>query len=75
MSIESSNDPQSFNKFEHDGWEVVSRGYVQHFSKLTSQSTVAVLDAADVKSGDQILDVCTGPGILAAAAIARGAVA
>ena len=38
MSIESSNDPQGFVSFEHNGWEVVSRGYEQHFAGLTSQS-------------------------------------
>jgi SAM-dependent methyltransferase len=73
MSIESSNDPHGFNNFEHDGWEAVSRGYDQHFAKLTSQSVAAVLDAAEVRSGKQVLDVCSGPGMLTAAAIARGA--
>jgi ubiquinone/menaquinone biosynthesis C-methylase UbiE len=73
MSIESSNDPQGFVSFEHSGWEAVSRGYEQHFTGLTSQSVAAVLDAAEVKSGKQVLDVCCGPGIITAAATARGA--
>lgn len=73
MGIESSNDPQGFVSFEHSGWEAVSRGYEQHFAGLTSQSVAAVLDAAEVKSGKQVLDVCCGPGVIAAAATARGA--
>jgi ubiquinone/menaquinone biosynthesis C-methylase UbiE len=73
MSIESSNDPQGFDSFEHNGWEAVSRGYEQHFAELTSQSVNAALDAAAVESDKKILDVCCGPGMIAAAAIARGA--
>ncbi|GMT41331.1 MAG: hypothetical protein IEMM0001_2066 [bacterium] len=73
MSIESSNEPQDFTKFEHDGWEAISRGYEQHFSGLTTQSVTAVLDAAAVKSDSRVLDVCCGPGMLTAAALARGA--
>ena len=73
MSIESSNDPREFVDFEHNGWEAVSRGYEQHFAGLTSQSVDAVLDAAEVGSGKRVLDVCCGPGMIAAAAAARGA--
>ncbi len=73
MSIESSNDPRGFSDFEHNAWEIVSRGYEEHFARLTSQSVNAVLDAAEVTSGKQILDVCCGPGMITAAAIARGA--
>ena len=73
MSIESSNDPQGFSKFEHSGWETVSRGYEEHLAGITSQSVNAVLDAAGVTNGMQVLDVCCGPGMLAAAAIARSA--
>jgi len=73
MSIDSSNDPQSFADFEHHGWETVSQGYEEHFARLTSQSVNAVLDAAEVTSGKQMLDVCCGPGMIAAAAMERGA--
>jgi ubiquinone/menaquinone biosynthesis C-methylase UbiE len=31
------------------------------------------LDAAEVRSGKQVLDVCCGPGMIASAAAARGA--
>ena len=73
MSIESSNDPQGFSSFEHDAWEAVSRGYEEHFARLTNQSVEAILDAAEVRSGNQVLDVCCGPGMITATAIARGA--
>jgi ubiquinone/menaquinone biosynthesis C-methylase UbiE len=73
MSIESSNDPQGFADFEHHAWETVSRGYEEHFARLTTQSVNAILDAAEVSSSKQVLDVCCGPGMITAAAIARGA--
>jgi len=73
MNIDSSSDPQGFSKFEHDAWKEISRGYEQHFARLTSQSVDAVLDAAEVGSGKGILDVCCGPGMITAAALSRGA--
>ena len=73
MNIESSNDPQSFGNFELDGWETVSQGYEEHFTKLTRQSVAAILDAAGVSTDMLVLDVCCGPGMIATAAAARGA--
>jgi len=73
MSIEKSDDPQSFGNFEHDGWETVSKGYDQHFANLTSQSVGALLESAKVSRGNKVLDVCCGPGMITEAAIARGA--
>ena len=73
MAIESSRDPNAFRNFEHDGWEAVSNGYLRHFARLTAQSVPATLDAARVAEGMRLLDVCTGPGIVAGAALERGA--
>jgi 2-polyprenyl-3-methyl-5-hydroxy-6-metoxy-1,4-benzoquinol methylase len=73
MTIESSNKPKAFQEFEHQGWEVVSAGYEHHFTRLTSQAVSATLDAAKIEKGMRVLDVCTGPGMLAAAAVERGA--
>lgn len=73
MTIELSNEPQAFQQFEHRGWETISDGYEQHFARLTDQAVPATLDAAAVREGMRVLDVCTGPGMLAAAAVARGA--
>lgn len=73
MAIESSDKPQAFQEFEHRGWEAVSGGYEQHFTRLTSQTVPATLEAAGVGPGTKVLDVCTGPGMLAAAAARLGA--
>lgn len=73
MKIESSKEPREFTKFEHQGWETISRGYEQHFGPLTSQSTSALLDLAEVGTGVSVLDVCCGPGMISAAAVERGA--
>ena len=71
--IESSRDPKAFNEFEHKGWQFASAGYERHFAQLTSQAVPAVLDAACVMRGTRLLDVCTGPAMLAGAALQRGA--
>jgi SAM-dependent methyltransferase len=73
MAIESSRNPGAFREFEHDGWETVSVGYERHFARLTIRTVPAILDAAHVAEGVRVLDVCTGPGMLAGAAVKRGA--
>ena len=40
---------------------------------LTAQSSEAMLEAAGVTAGCKLLDVCSGPGVLARAATERGA--
>jgi SAM-dependent methyltransferase len=67
------NDPRAFRDFEHAGWKEAAGGYHDHFATLTSQSLPALLDAAGVRAGARVLDVCTGPGYGAAAAAERGA--
>ncbi len=73
MAIQSSDDPEAFNDFEHQGWETISAGYERHFARLTRQTVPSTLDAAGVARGTRTLDVCTGPGMLAEAALERGA--
>jgi len=75
MTIQVSNEPDDFFSFEHDGWEAVCAGYEQYFLALTRQSVTPLLDAARVTAGSNLLDVSTGPGLIAAAAAARGACA
>ena len=41
--------------------------------RLTAQTVPATLSAARVSKGTRLLDVCTGPGVLAGAALERGA--
>jgi ubiquinone/menaquinone biosynthesis C-methylase UbiE len=66
---------ESFRDFEHRGWanpEVCAR-YDDYFSRLTTQSIGALLDAVRIGSSDSVLDVATGPGYAAGAAATRSA--
>lgn len=74
MEIETSNDPVAFSDFEISGWNEISSAYELLFGPLTNQSTSAVMEAAGVRSGTRLLDVCTGPGMLAHEAVKIGAI-
>jgi ubiquinone/menaquinone biosynthesis C-methylase UbiE len=65
----------SFGEFERAGWENadVVAGYDALLSGVTAQSVDALLDAADVRAGMQVLDVATGAGYVAGVAAQRGA--
>ncbi|MDP8983821.1 MAG: class I SAM-dependent methyltransferase [Pseudomonadota bacterium] len=66
---------QSFSEFERAGWEdptIVAR-YDEHLSVVTTQSIDALLDDAGVRVGSRLLDVATGAGYVAGAALQRGA--
>lgn len=73
MPIERSKEPDAFRAFEHQGWELNGAGYDRLFSAVTGQTVAPTLDAAGVESGMRVLDVCAGPGMLARAAVERGA--
>lgn len=64
-----------FKNFERAGWENVVAEYASGFGDLTMQSIDALLDAVAAGPGVRLLDVASGPGYVAAAAAARGAVA
>ncbi len=67
----------SFHEFEQAGWERAAEFYGDAFGALTAQTAEAMLDAAGVTRGTRgtrLLDVATGPGFIAGAAAARGAV-
>jgi SAM-dependent methyltransferase len=66
---------ESFRDFEHTGWADpgVCTSYDENFSSLTTQSIGALLDAARVSAGTRVLDVATGAGYTAGAALERGA--
>lgn len=74
MTIEHSNEPEAFTAFERKGWSAGIGGYERTFARLTGQSVASMLDAAHVTRGSRVLDVCTGHGVLAAAAAERGAI-
>lgn len=73
MAIQRSRDPKAFTDFEQEGWATVGGAYDQHFGRLTRQTVDSTLDAAGVERGMKVLDVCSGPGMLAEAALRRGA--
>ena len=73
MPIEQSRDPKRFSAFELSGWETNIRGYNSAFGAVARQTVGAMLDAARVSRGMRVLDVCCGPGMLAAGVLERGA--
>ena len=73
MPIEQSRDPKRFSAFELSGWESNIRGYDSAFGAVARQTVGAMLDEARVSRGMRVLDVCCGPGMLAAGVLERGA--
>lgn len=73
MPIERSHQPKDFAAFELSGWDNNIGGYETAFGAVALQTVQSMLDGARVTAGMQVLDVCCGPGILAAGALHRGA--
>jgi ubiquinone/menaquinone biosynthesis C-methylase UbiE len=65
----------TFHEFEHAGWSdpTTAVHYDNLFSAITMQSVAALLQAARLESDRGLLDVATGPGYVAGAALAIGA--
>ena len=65
---------ESFRDFEHTGWidNSVALSYHRKVAEVTRACIPALLEAADLKIGDRILDVACGAGYVAAAARDRG---
>ena len=63
----------SFRDFEHEGWERVAQAYAGAWPGLTAQFGERLLDATAVGEGMRVLDVASGPGVVARAAVRRGA--
>ena len=64
---------ESFSSFEKNGWDRAADPYHHHWGNLSQQSAEPLLDAARVIKGSTVLDVATGAGYIAAAALNRGA--
>jgi ubiquinone/menaquinone biosynthesis C-methylase UbiE len=73
MVIEKSKNPDEFVEFERAGWDRNILEYDHSFGPVSRESVRPTLDAANVRAGMRVLDVCTGPGMLAKAALERGA--
>jgi ubiquinone/menaquinone biosynthesis C-methylase UbiE len=63
----------AFHDFEHAGWQRAAAAYADTLTLLTSQTTGPLLDAAGAGPGVRLLDVATGPGVVASAAAERRA--
>ncbi len=66
-------DAADFDAFERSGWKGRGEAYASGFARLTAHTVEPLLDAAGVTAASAVLDVGTGPGVVAAAALARGA--
>ncbi len=71
-------DATEFSEFEHKGWQQNANGWHRHFETVSTQAVGALLDATEIKRGEdnggkRVLDVATGPGYGAAEAVRRGA--
>ena len=62
-----------FASWERQSWETRAASYAETISSLTQGAADALLDAAEVTAGSALLDVATGPGVVALAARSRGA--
>ena len=70
-----SFEPEAVRAFEHAGWQRAAAHYTGTFAHATAPFVAPLLDAARVAADKRVLDVACGPGHVAAAAAARGAVA
>lgn len=70
-----SFEPEAVRTFEHAGWQRAASGYRSSFAHATARYIEPLVEAAEISSGQRVLDVACGPGDLAAAASARGAIA
>ena len=67
-------DPEAVREFERAGWDRAAPTYEAAFATATCQFIEPLLDAASIGAGAKVLDLCCGPGLVGAAAMARGAV-
>ncbi|MGW5670974.1 SAM-dependent methyltransferase, partial [Micromonospora sp. NPDC003776] len=62
-----------YDAHERSRWAGRAEAYQRSFGRLCAYPAEALLDAAAVRAGRRVIDVGTGPGTVAAAALARGA--
>jgi ubiquinone/menaquinone biosynthesis C-methylase UbiE len=75
MSDAMDSDAHAIRAFEHASWQRVAADYGDTFAAATRGFIEPLLDAAGVTAQTRVLDVCCGPGLVARAAAARGAIA
>ncbi|MDA1035436.1 MAG: methyltransferase domain-containing protein, partial [Chloroflexi bacterium] len=67
------DESEEFTRFEIDGWNRKAKPYANMLGRVTTRWIPAVLEAAGVEAGSDVLDLATGPGQVAAEAAAAGA--
>jgi ubiquinone/menaquinone biosynthesis C-methylase UbiE len=68
-------DPTAISHLQKPLWNRSAERYADVFQGQVTQAIEPMLDAARVVDGSRVLDVATGPGIVAAAVLERGATA
>ncbi|XVQ11067.1 class I SAM-dependent methyltransferase [Spirillospora sp. CA-255316] len=63
----------TFDEYERELWAGRAPAYDRGFARLTAYTAGPLLDAAKVGPGTALLDVGTGPGVVPAEAVRRGA--
>ncbi|MFC5748837.1 class I SAM-dependent methyltransferase [Actinomadura rugatobispora] len=63
----------TFDEYERELWTGRAPAYDRGFARLTAHTAGLLLDAAKVGPGTALLDVGTGPGVVPAEAVRRGA--
>src|SRR5262245_65868603 len=66
-------DADAFRTFERTAHDEIADGYRDFFTGVTEYAVDPLLDAAACTSGMRVLDVATGPGVVAFRAANRGA--
>lgn len=66
-------DPEEVARFENATWSRCAETYAEGFGALVAEAIGPLLDEVKVREGDRVLDVGTGTGLVAAAAVERGA--
>jgi hypothetical protein len=70
---ESGFDAEAFRAFETKGWGGVAASYLDFVTPVTGRLIEPLLDATEIGPGKRVLDIATGPGLVAARAAERGA--
>ena len=63
----------TFKSLEHQGWNERASAYDAYTARFTGYGIDPLLQAAGIASGQAVLDVCCGTGLIAQAAAGRGA--
>lgn len=66
-------DPALFRNFERSTHDRIAGSYEVFFAPITANAAAPLLDAAQVSVDYRVLDIATGPGVVATHATSRGA--